>query len=107
MALTLAMSSRLLFLSFLNWEREAEFPEQPRASSSVFAVVRDDDVHAPHLVDLVIVDLREHDVLLQAHGVVAAAIERLGVQAAEVADARQRDRDQTVEELVHAVTCAA
>src|SRR4051812_13349524 len=34
----------------------------------------DDDVHAPHLVDLVVVDFREHDVFLQAHGVVAATV---------------------------------
>ena len=40
----------------------------------------DDDVHAAHLVDLVVVDLGEHDLLLQAHGVVAAAVEALAVQ---------------------------
>ena len=62
----------------------------------------DDDVHAPDLLDLVVVDLREHDVLLDAQGVVAAAVERLRVQAAEVAHARQRDGHQAVEELVHA-----
>ena len=41
--------------------------------------------------------------LLDAHGVVATAIEALRVQAAEVANARQRDVDQAVEELVHAL----
>src|SRR5688500_1053348 len=50
-----------------------------------------DDVHAPDLIDLVVVDLRKHDVFLDAHGIVAAAIEALRVQPAKVADARQRD----------------
>src|SRR5690606_24740441 len=44
----------------------------------------DDHVHAPHLVDLVVVDLGEHDVLLQAERIVAAAIEAPWVQPTEV-----------------------
>ncbi len=63
----------------------------------------DDDVHAPHGFGLVVVDFDEDDVLLQAHRVIAAAVEALRVQAAEVAHARQRHRDQTVEEFVHLV----
>src|SRR6185436_19107033 len=61
----------------------------------------DHDVHATDLVDLVVVDLREHQLLLEAERVVAAAVEALAADAAEVADARQRDGDQAVEELVH------
>src|SRR5689334_1261544 len=61
----------------------------------------DDDVHAPHLVDLVVVDLGEDDVLLDPESIVPAPVEGLGIEAAEVADARQRDRDEAVEELVH------
>src|SRR5256885_1537608 len=38
----------------------------------------DRDVHAPDLGRLVVVDLREHDVLLDADRVVAAAVEALG-----------------------------
>src|ERR1700744_1913035 len=63
----------------------------------------EDDVHPPHRLRLVVVDFDEHDVLLQAHGIVAAAVEALAVQTAEVADARQRHRDEAVEELVHLV----
>src|SRR5215469_45859 len=63
----------------------------------------DDDVHAPHRFRLVVVDLDEDDVLLEAHGIVAAAVEALAVEAAEVADARQGHGDEPVEELVHAV----
>ena len=40
--------------------------------------------------------------LLKAHGVVAATVERLAVEAPEVLHPRQRDGDQTVQELVHA-----
>src|ERR1700761_8025440 len=50
----------------------------------------ENDIHAPNRLPLVVVDFQEHDVLLKAHGVVAAAIEALGVDAAEVAYARQR-----------------
>ena len=64
--------------------------------------VRDDgDVHALGLVDLAGVDLREDQVVANAQGVIATAVERLRRHAAEVADARQSDVDQTVEKLVH------
>ena len=49
------------------------------------------------------VDLVEHRLLVETEGVVAGAVELLGRQAAEVADTRQRDRDQPVQELPHAV----
>lgn len=41
--------------------------------------------------------------LLDAHGVVAAAIEASAVNAAEVADAGQCNGHQTVEKFVHTV----
>src|SRR6478735_5633204 len=63
----------------------------------------DDDVHPTHLLDLVVADLGEHDLLLETHRIVAVPVERLRVEPAEVADARHRDGDQTVEELVHPV----
>src|SRR5208282_2444207 len=59
------------------------------------------DVHAPDVGGFVVVDLREHDVLLDAERVIAAAVEALGAQAAEIADPRQRDVDEPVEKLVH------
>src|SRR3546814_1667061 len=68
---------------------------------SSYVCSSDLDVHAAHLVDAVIVDLGEHDLLLETHRVIAPAVERLGVEAAEVADARQRDRHQAVQKLVH------
>src|SRR5262245_57542868 len=61
----------------------------------------DVDVHAADLVDLVVDDLREDQLLAETERVVAAPVEALRRHAAEVAHARQRDVDQTVEELVH------
>src|SRR5436190_5148427 len=82
-------------------EREAEGLEQRLGFLVGLGGGRDRDVHAAHGVDLVEIDLREDDLFLDAHVVVAAAVERAAGDAAEVADARQRDVDQAVEELVH------
>src|SRR3569833_3519852 len=61
------------------------------------------DIHAPHRFGLVVIDFQEHDVLLHAHGIVASAVEGLGIDAAEVAHARQRHGDQPIDEFVHLV----
>ena len=42
--------------------------------------------------------------LFQAHGIVATAVEALAVDAAEVADTRHCNRDQTIQEFIHPVT---
>src|SRR5574338_10776 len=77
------------------------------AMSAPLVVVRrrrdDRDVHAADAVDPVLVDLVEHRLLREAEGVVAPTVELLGRQAAEVADAREGDRHETVEELPHPV----
>src|ERR1044072_930319 len=84
-------------------ERETEGFEQGFAVLVVLRRRGDRDVHAPELVDLVVLDLGEDDLFLDAEAVVATAIERTRVDAAEVADARDRDRDETIEKLVHAL----
>src|SRR5205823_3186134 len=61
-------------------------------------------VEATDLVDRVVVDLGEDDLLSHAHRVVAAPVEGARVQPAEVADSRDRDRDQAIEELIAALT---
>src|SRR4029079_10769775 len=61
------------------------------------------DVHSPELIDLVVLDFRENDLFLDAEAEVAATIERTRVDAAEVTDAGNRDRDQAIEELPHAL----
>src|SRR3954469_4291088 len=84
-------------------EREAERIEQRARLDVVRRGRRDRDIEAADLVDAVVVDLRENDLLADADRVVAATVERVGVEPAEVADARQRDRHEPVEELPHPV----
>ena len=44
----------------------------------------DGDLHAAQLIDLVVLDLREHQLILEAQGVVPATIERVGGNAAKI-----------------------
>src|SRR3954464_2591080 len=85
-------------------ERETERGEQCARLVVVFRRGGDCDVHAPQRVDLVVFDLGEDDLFLEAQVVVAAAVEGAVRDAAKVADARHRDIHQAVEELVHART---
>src|SRR5689334_23066346 len=84
-------------------EREIEGFEQGLALLVVLRRRGDRDVHSPELVDLVVLDFRENDLFLDAEAEIAAAVERTRVDAAEVTDARDRDGDQPVEELPHAL----
>src|SRR3954453_11832502 len=84
-------------------EGEAEVTKERAALSVVGRRGHHGDVHTPGAVDLVLVDLVEHDLLGETEGVVATAVELLGRQAAEVADARERERQGAVQELPHAV----
>src|SRR2546430_1512996 len=65
-------------------ERELEFLEKRTRFVVGLRGRGDDDVHAPHLVDLVVVDLREHDVFAKTQGVVAPPVERGRLEAPEV-----------------------
>src|SRR5690606_9252124 len=58
------------------------------------------DVHALGTLDLVELDLREHALLRQTHGVVATAVETAR-ETAEVADTGYGDGNQAVGELPH------
>src|SRR5690554_737321 len=82
-------------------EREAEGLEQGLGLLVGLRSGGDGDIHAADRVDLVVIDLREDDLLLHAHVVVAASVERTRRHAAEVTHARQRDVHQPVQELVH------
>src|ERR1700733_11030289 len=59
------------------------------------------DVEPLDDVDAVVVDLREDDLLAQTERVVALPVEGLARHAAEVARARERERDEAVEEFPH------
>src|SRR5882762_5032036 len=93
----------------LRWPKRPSLPEREveccQQSAPFFVVARagaNGDVHAPGIGDLVEVDFRENGVFLDADAVVAAAVEALRVEPAEVADTRQRDGHQAVDEVVHA-----
>src|SRR5690606_22256635 len=61
------------------------------------------DVQTTQSIDLVVIDFREDDLLLNTHAVVATTVEGLGIQAAEVTHARQGDGEQAIQEFVHAI----
>src|SRR3990172_2940847 len=84
-------------------ERHAEQPEERAALLVVPGARHHRDVQSLDLLDLVVVDLGEDDLLAHAQRVVALAVEGLGRDALEVADAWQRDAHEPVEELVGAV----
>lgn len=63
----------------------------------------DDDIHTADSVEGVVGDFWEDQLLFQTHGVVAAAVERLGRDALKVSDSRENHGDQSVKEVVHAV----
>src|SRR5919198_2467657 len=84
-------------------ERHPEGLEQRVGLGVGLRARRDRHVEPADLVDRVVVDLGEDDLLADAERVVAAPVERRGLEAAEVADARDRDRHEPVEELVGAL----
>ena len=94
----------MLFRSgLLRLEREVEGVQKSLALLVGGGGGHDGDVHTTGVIDLVEVDLREDELLGDAHGEVATAVEALSGDAAEVADARNGDGDQAIEELPHAV----
>src|SRR5882757_6481541 len=96
----LVFAIALEFLLLPEWEVESL--EQCSAVTVIDRRCRNRDVHAPDLIDLVVLDLGENDLFLHAQAVVALAVERARRDAAEVTDAGHRNVDQPVEELVHA-----
>src|SRR5437660_6479528 len=77
---------------------------EPQQLTPFLVVLRGGDdrhVHAANLPDLVVVDLREDDLLGETHRVVAAAVERAWIDAPKVSDARHGHVDETVVELEH------
>src|SRR5438132_8631692 len=61
----------------------------------------DADLQPAKTVHLVVIDLREGDLLPEPEGVVAAPVERPAGRAAEVADAGQGEHRQALEEVPH------
>src|SRR6218665_1779965 len=85
-------------------EREAQLLEQCATLIVGPGGGHHGDVHTPDSVDSVLVNLVEHRLLGETESVVAVAVELAVTQATKVPDARQREREQPVEELPHPVT---
>src|SRR5205809_5789418 len=98
---------RLFFATFRLLRRSAErHPKAAQQRARLFVRPRrraDRDLHAAEAVDLVVLDLREDELLLETERVVTAPVEALVGNALEVADARERDRDELLEEVPHAL----
>src|SRR6266498_3751389 len=92
----------LLPSSVLARERHSQRGEKCARLLVVLGGGGDGDVEAADRGNRVVVDFRKDDLLADPEREVAAAVERAEVQSPEVADPRQRDRDQPVEELPHA-----
>src|SRR6266511_3156093 len=90
-----------IVLSSLLAERQAEVAQECSAFLVVPGGGHHRDVEPFDLLDLVVVDLREDDLLAHPERVVTLPVERLRRHALEVAHPRQRDGDEPVEELVH------
>ena len=84
-------------------ERESKAVEKGAALFVGLGGGDDGDVHAALAVDGVEIDLGEDELLGHAHGEVAAAVEAIGRDTAEVADTGDRHSGEAVEELPHAV----
>src|SRR5437763_12884868 len=96
------LAMRLLLLPSVRRERHAEAAQQRQRLLVRLRGGGNRDIEAADLLDVVLVDLGKDDLLADAERVIAAAVECLRAETAEVADARQRDGDQPVEKLVHA-----
>src|SRR5690242_4048245 len=82
-------------------ERHAQLPQQRQRLVVFRCAGHEREIEAVHLVDLIVVDLRKDHLLLETDRIVAASVERARAESAEVADARDRDRDEAIEELPH------
>ena len=61
----------------------------------------DDDVQAADFIDFIVVDFGEDELFLDAEGVIASAVEGIGIDAAEVSDAGESDIHELIEEIEH------
>ena len=92
----LGPSQYLLFPFWLSAKRHPQ--EGEKLSGLLVGFCRSDDnyIHAPNLVNFIVINFRENKLLFQPYRVIAPTIERLGADAVKIADARQRDVDELV-----------
>ena len=102
-ALVAISGDSLLLLLLVLRERHPELCQHEVAELLVGVAEGEVDVHPVGEPDIRHIDLGEHTLLGEPHGVVALAIEGLVVEASEVLDARRGQVDESVEEVPHAV----
>ena len=62
------------------------------------------DIHTANLVNLVILDFREYELLLEAESVVASAVEAVGIDTLEVTYAGESEAEELIHKLIHSLT---
>src|SRR5215471_2780302 len=82
-------------------QREAQALQELAAFLIVAGGCGQGDVHALDLVHAGVINFREHQLVLEAQGVIATAIKGVARQSAEVADTGKHDVAQAVEKFVH------
>src|SRR5690606_18877586 len=101
-------ASRLISASFAMFpsvlERELESGQKRLGFRIRLRSGGNADVHTAQRIDLVVLDFRENNLFLETDVVVATTVKTLAGDAAEVADTRQCDGDQAIQEFVHGGT---
>ena len=97
--LAAALFLRAVFAISVLLEGEAEVLEQRACFLVVLGAGHHGDVHATLVVDRIRIDLMEHGLLGEAKVVVALTIELVAVDATEIADTRQSEGQQAIQEL--------
>src|SRR5689334_11089272 len=70
-------------------QREAQLFEEDPCFVVIARRGDDRDIHALNVVNLVRLNFWKHELFVEAHAVIAATVERLGIESAKVAHARQ------------------
>src|SRR3989475_7611124 len=96
-----SLSASLAMLDPSVLERETERGEQRARLVVRLRRGGNCDVHPAQRVDLVVIDLREDDLLLETEAVIAPAVKSAVRHAAEIADARHGDVHQAVRSEEH------
>src|SRR5579862_2398270 len=85
-------------------ERHAQMLQQRARLTVIRSRGHNGDVHALHLVDLLVRNFREDQLIVQAEGVVAPSIKRLGRYAAKITHPWQNNIYEPVEKFIHTVS---
>src|SRR5699024_6370712 len=82
-------------------EREFEPIQQSTALFIIGRRGRNDNIQAAQGINLVVINLRKHDLFANTQTVITTSVKRTRIQTTKVADTRQRNIDQTIQKFVH------